>query len=404
MSIIGIVCEYNPFHNGHEYQIRMSRRQLGEDAPVVCVMSGDFVQRGDAALYSKFARAEAACLCGADLVVELPLPWALSSAEGFARGAVGLLGELGVTHLSFGSEAGEIEPLQSLADMLLEGETTELIKKEMAKDASISFAVARQRVIESKHGPDAELLACPNNILAVEYLKAIKQLEMNISPVTVERVGSGHDQSGGVGPRSASEIRNMISNNKDISEHVPPRAKEIFERENRLGRVLSDREKFETALVSRLRMFDEQYFSCLPDAGDGLGNRLYKAVQVTATYSDILAATKTKRYALARIRRMCICAALGIKSGMNDGVPPYARVLAATEKGFGILRNIKQCKTIPVITKPASVRQLSSNCIELFAGGASAHDMFVLGYMADNEKKAGQDWRTSPKIVGNYKR
>jgi len=115
MSIIGIVCEYNPFHNGHEYHIAMSKKKLGEDASIVCVMSGDFVQRGEAAMYSKYARAEAACRCGVDLVLELPLPWCLSSAEGFARGAVGLLGGLGAGYISFGSECGETEPLEEIA-------------------------------------------------------------------------------------------------------------------------------------------------------------------------------------------------------------------------------------------------------------------------------------------------
>ena len=194
MSIIGIVGEYNPFHSGHEYHIRQSRLNLGEDCPVVCVMSGDFVQRGEPAIYSKFARAEAACRCGADLVVELPLPWSLSSAEGFARGAVYLLSKLGVTHLSFGSEAGELEPLETIAQSLLDPAVNGEIKQVLNNDASLSYAQARQKALETRLGELSGQLELPNNILAVEYLKAIYELRLDLQPMTVLRFGSGHDK------------------------------------------------------------------------------------------------------------------------------------------------------------------------------------------------------------------
>ena len=140
-----VICEYNPLHQGHRFQIREIRQLIGEEGVILSLMSGDFVQRGEPALYSKFARAEAACRCGADLVIELPLPWALSSAEGFARGAVGLLGALGATHLSFGSEAGETGPLEELAGLLVTPEINEEIKAVLAQDASLSYAAARQK-------------------------------------------------------------------------------------------------------------------------------------------------------------------------------------------------------------------------------------------------------------------
>ena len=167
MNIIGIVGEYNPFHSGHEYHIQQSRQALGGDCPVVCVMSGDFVQRGEPAIYSKFARAEAACRCGADLVVELPLPWSLSSAEGFARGAVYLLSKLGATHLSFGSEAGELEPLETIAQTLLDPAVNGEIRQVLSSDASLSYAVARQKALETRLGELSAQLELPNNILAV---------------------------------------------------------------------------------------------------------------------------------------------------------------------------------------------------------------------------------------------
>ena len=185
MAIIGIIAEYNPFHTGHEYHIARSRELLGADSTVICVMSGDFVQRGEAALYSKFARAEAACRCGADLVIELPLPWALSSAEGFARGAVGLLGALGATHLSFGSECGDVQRLERIAENLIDPAVNAEISRELNENANNSYASARQTVLARRLGDEAKLIEQPNNILAVEYLKAIYEQRLDITPMTV---------------------------------------------------------------------------------------------------------------------------------------------------------------------------------------------------------------------------
>jgi len=402
MSIIGVVSEYNPFHDGHEYHLRQSRELVGDDSTVICVMSGDFVQRGEAAVYSKFARAEAACKSGADLVVELPLPWALSSAEGFARGSAGLLAALGASHISFGSEHGDTAPLEELAQCLLDASVTESIKALMNRDASLSYASARQIALCERLGDKAMLLEKPNNILGIEYLKAIYEMNLPLKPVTVKRSGSGHDSHDfGEGPLSASQLRSMLRSGMDTSAFVPDAAAAVYRRENEQGRAVLNCEPFETAMLSRLRMFDESYYNSLPDAGDGLGNRLYKAVMEQPTLEAIHAAAKTKRYAMSRIRRMCVCACLGITAGMNKGVPPYARVLAANEKGCALMRKIKDNYSIPIISKPASVRGLSADCTKLFASGAAAHDFFVLGYGAAEQKKGGLDWKTSPIIVQN---
>ncbi len=399
MSIIGIVGEYNPFHSGHEYHIQQSRQALGEDCPVVCVMSGDFVQRGEPAIYSKFARAEAACRCGADLVVELPLPWSLSSAEGFARGAVYLLSKLGVTHLSFGSEAGELEPLETIAQTLLDPAVNGEIRQVLSSDASLPYALARQKALETRLGELANQLELPNNILAVEYLKAIYELRLDMQPMTVLRFGSGHDEEGETGPRSAAQLRRMIRNGDNISAYIPKEAAQVFEREKQQGRAYTDSDMVEAAIISRLRLFGPAYYEQLPDGGDGIGRRLYMAAHEEASLDAITAAAKTKRYALSRIRRMCMCAALGVKAGMAGELPPYARVLAANAKGCALLREISRKGEIPVITKPASVRDLSAECREIFALGAAAHDLYVLGFCAREEKKGGKEWRTSPKIV-----
>ena len=398
MNVIGIVCEYNPFHSGHLYMINESRRRLGEDSVTVCVMSGDFVQRGEAALYSKFARAEAACRCGADLVLELPLPWSVSSAEGFAEGAVSVLAAAGCTHLSFGSECGELESLAALAREILNPATAGKIKDCLSADASLSYAMARQRVLSEALGETGELLSGPNNILAVEYLKAIYKHAYPIIPMTVKRIGSGHDKAGESGPKSASEIRALIERGGDVSGYIPSEALEVYRRESEAGRVRRP-ELLETALLSRLRMFERPHYEALPDASDGAGIRLYNAVREGGSLEEITAAARSKRYPLARMRRMLYCAALGISAECTKGLPPYARVLAADKKACALLRKLEGETAIPVLTRASAVRKFGERAERVFAAGASAHDLYTLQFVTNDDKKPGNDWRRGHSIV-----
>ena len=394
-NVIGIVAEYNPFHNGHARLIEQTRAQLGAVCPVVCVMSGDFVQRGSPAVYSKFARAEAAVRCGADLVLELPLPWSLSSAEGFARGAVGLLGSLGVvTHLSFGSECGELDPLQRVAEALLDPLLGEDLRAELR--SGIPFAAARQQAVARRVGALAELLQAPNNILAVEYLKAIYDQRLELHPLTVLRTGAQHDRFAEGNIRSASELRMRIGAGEDVSAFLPRAAAEIFAREKTRGRGPVLPEALESALLSRLR---QTAYNALPGATEGLGNSLYRAAHEEPTLDGVLAAAKSKRYALARIRRMTMCAALGVTAGMDGGTPPYARVLAIGAQGRELLRAIDMRASVPVITKPAAGRSLPGPAGEIFALTADAHDLYVLGCPAREERRCGGDWRASPFVL-----
>lgn len=400
MSVIGIVGEYNPFHYGHKHHIAETKRLLGEDCPVVCAMSGDFIQRGEAAVYSKFARAEAAVRSGVDLVLELPPAWALSSAEGFARGAVGLLGSIGVvTHLSFGSECGEVEPLETLAEILLDPLIGADIRRELEAQEGIPFAAARQRAVAKRAGELSGQLETPNNILAVEYIKAVYEQGLSIKPVTVQRFGSGHDKMSESGHKSAAEIRRALANGADISASVPGSAYEIYRREDKLGRGPVLMENLESAMISRLRMLPDSAFAALPDAGEGLNNRLARAAREESGLDAVIAAAKSKRYALSRIRRMVMCAVLGISADMSRETPPYARVLAANARGCALLREMDGKARIPVITKPAAVKELGAECREVFDRSSSAHDLYVLGYSAKEERRGGADWRTSPKIV-----
>lgn len=398
MNIAGIVCEYNPFHSGHLHQLADTRRALGADTLTVCVMSGDFVQRGEAAVFSKFARAEAACRAGASLVLELPLPWCLSSAEGFAEGAVSLLAAVGCTHLSFGSESGDVETLQTLAREILAPDTQREITAQLQHSPELSYAMARERVLTEKLGECGSLLSQPNNILAVEYLKAIYKKTYPITPVTVKRIGSGHDKTGEQGPKSASELRGLMETGADISEYIPEAALSVYRRERAAGRV-QNKAVLETALLSRLRMLDRAVYESLPDGGDGAGARLWKAVREESTLEDIAQSARTKRYPLARMRRMLLCAALGVSAEYTKTLPPYARVLAADSAGCAYLREIDGKSAVPVLTKPAAVRRLDGSAAKVFALGASAHDVYTLQNVTNSDRKCGQDWRNRPAIV-----
>lgn len=401
MAAAGIICEYNPFHRGHAWQIAELRRRLGADTCVVCAMSGDFVQRGEAAMYTKFARAEAAVRGGADLVLELPAPWALSSAEGFARGAAALLAAAGAQYISFGSEAGDCARLSTLADMLTVPEMNDKIKAELSRDASLSYAVARRKAVERENAPLAELLDSPNNILAVEYLKAIRTLALDLTPLAVERCGAGHDaQASGTHISSAMEIRRKTAQGEKVERLVPEAVGAVYAAERECGRELASTDAMELCILSRLRMLPKEAFLALPDADGGAGARLYEAARTQPTLDGVISAAKTKRYALSRIRRMTMCAALGITADMAEGTPPYIRVLAANERGCAVLRELNDRENgLPVITKPAAVKALSAKCTQVFAVGASAHDLYTLAFAAEQERKGGGDWKTSPKIV-----
>lgn len=390
MKVLGIVAEYNPFHNGHLYHINTSRAQSGAEA-VVAVMSGDFVQRGSAAVYDKFARAEAAVRCGVSLVLELPLPWCVSSAEGFARGAVGLLEACGLVDIiSFGSECGDVTQLSALASALDTLDGSPALKS--ALEGGLPFAAARQQALSSLAGPElAALLSDPNNILGVEYLRALRG---PMECMTVQRRGSRHDGEG-----SASELRAQLEAGISMFSALPSEAAAVFARETEQGRgpVLSA--DLETALMSRLRMLPAEAFACLPDAGEGLENLLCRAVREEATLNTAAQRCKSKRYALARIRRMLLGAALGLEKGMNEGIPPYIRVLAADRQGYTLLAEMKKKAKLPVLTRAGAVRELGEEAQRVFELGSRAHDLWVLGRETREFRCGDEDFRRSPVIL-----
>ena len=260
MDAIGVVGEFNPFHLGHFQHFEQSRKQLGGDVPVVCVMSGDFVQRGSPAAFDKHARAEAAVKCGADLVFELPLPWCIASAERFASGAVGLLDALGfVTHLSFGSECGDLAPLTALALAAAEPENIEKIKTRLTE--GMSFAAAREMVLNETLGAEARLLETPNNLLGVEYLKALFALRSAMKPMTTLRAQTQHDAESDGPMRSASQLRAMMEAGESIEGYVPAAARPMPREQMDKGRGPVTMAKLEQGILARLRMLTPDDFA-----------------------------------------------------------------------------------------------------------------------------------------------
>ncbi len=324
MRIAGIICEYNPFHNGHAHQLAVLR-EAGY-APV-CVMSGDYVQRGEPAVIPAAARAEAAVRCGAALVLELPPSYALRSAEGFADGGVELLDRLGCAEaLCFGSESGDAEALLATARTLLSPELVPLLKQELAGGAS--FPAARQRALERLGAPGAALLERPNSILAVEYCKALLRRGSAMRPIVLHRAGDYHGGSAADAP-SASFLRGQA----DWTDYMPEAARAVQAAAPRYRLAAGER-----AMLARLRAMGEEAFAALPYGSEGLWQKVMHACRTEASLEGILAAAKSKRYPRTRLMRMLLCAFLGLTEQQLTEPAPYVRVLALDADGRAILR------------------------------------------------------------------
>lgn len=386
MDAVGVVCEFDPLHRGHE---ALLRRAGASGRPVVCAMSGNFTQRGGPACAEKFVRAEMAVRCGADLVAELPTPWAMATAEKFADGGVGLLSRCGVKTLCFGSECGDIDALWTAAKVLLREDIHRAIRAEM--DEGLPYAAARQTVLEREAGCGA-LLAQPNNTLAVEYLKAIRRRGLLLDTITLRREDGGHH-----GPASASQIRALLmaGQTADACALMPPAAADILRWEIEMGQAPADPARLEMALLSRLRLMKEADFAPYDGGGEGLYRRVYQAVQAGRGLEDILARATTKRYPTARVRRMLWAAFLNLEPPTAD--IPYVRVLAATASGRKLLRQM-QDSGVPVLTKPADVARLGPAAEALFTREARRTDVYALACPA-SPLPCGGDWRKTPVMI-----
>ncbi len=333
MKVIGVICEYNPFHAGHRKQLQQIRADFGGDCALVCLMSGNFVQRGAPAVMDKTLRARAALLNGADLVLELPVTYALSSAESFARGGVEILGKF-CDYLCFGSESADQATLMATARALLKADFSPLLREEL--DKGLSFPAARQTALE-RMGIGGKVLSRPNDILAVEYCKAMLELNTPMQPLPIHRPGSYHAVEADLENPSATAVRRLMLENRPWQEFVPASAAELF-----AGAPLHSIQSGEKALLARLRTMTDEDFEALPYGSEGLWRKLMHASRSCAALEEIIAATKSKRYTRTRLDRMVMCALLGITADMLAQKAPYTRVLALNNTGGAILKEARK--------------------------------------------------------------
>lgn len=359
MKITGIVCEYNPFHLGHKKQIDTIRAMQGADSGVVCLMSGNFVQRGAPAIFDKMHRAQAAVLSGADLVLELPVTAALNSAEGFASAGVSIAGKL-CSHLCFGAESADADLLISTAQALLRPDFPDALHAELEK--GLSFPAARQKALESMD-LDGQILTKPNNILAVEYCKAILAQNSKLTPLPIPREGNYHETLPDKENPSATAIRQLVDTNQPWQDYVPAAAAQCFH-----NATVHTLQAGERAILAKLRTMTEAEFSALPFGSEGLWRKLMHEARKKASLEDIITATKSKRYTRTRLDRMVMCAFLGITQQDLDTPAPYVRVLALNDKGRQILKQARKTGLFPNIgqTQKDPYQQLEDRCSDLY--------------------------------------
>ena len=336
MKNTGIICEYNPLHLGHKKQLDAIRASYPEDA-IVCLMSGNYVQRGMPAIMDKSARANAAVLSGADLVLELPITASLSSAEGFAREGVRILGSF-CHRLCFGAESAGKDTLLAAAKALRSPEFSEALRIEL--DKGLSFPAARQKALAGMGIGDT--LTHPNDILATEYCKAILELGVSMEPMVIQRCGSYHNDTIDPENPSATALRICMESSKSWQDFVPESAKEFFEKQS--VHTLSAGEQ---GILYRLRTMTDAEFEALPYGSEGLWRKLMQNARTKGSLEDILTATKSKRYTRTRLDRMVMCAFLGITEKDIASPAPYCRVLAFNNKGRAILKEARQTGCFP---------------------------------------------------------
>lgn len=399
MEVIGITAEYNPFHTGHAHQISESRALLDGDCAVVAVMSGCWVQQADCAITDKWTRARMALLGGADLILELPTPWATASAERFARGAVSLLEASGVvTSLSFGSECGRVEDLSRAAALL----DSPAFRDELAVqlDQGLSFPAARQAALQALDSGLSTLLEGANNTLGIEYIRALHTLDSTIRPITVSRKGVAHNSltdRADIPFRSATQLRQALRSG-DWDSAAPfmfSNGRQIME----AGCGLSRLSHIERAMLARLRVMDAEDWAKLPDSGqaEGLPQRLERAAKQARSLEEFYSLAKTKRYTHARLRRLALWAYLGLTAQDFSDAPPYLRVLGFNTVGRGLLKEMKKKAALPILTKPAHARALDEAGARLFQLEARCTDLYDL--CLDAVPAPGREWTTDPVIL-----
>ena len=369
--VLGIIAEYNPFHNGHMYHLQKAKEQSGAQY-CICVMSGNFVQRGNTSIVNKWKKAEMALLNGVDLVIELPTIYSVASAEGFSLGAIKLLNNLKIVDaISFGTETSDFAALNNISSIVNEEpmKYKSILNSELKK--GLSFPKARENALmlylnDNKRYDN--ILNTPNNILAIEYLKALKKIKSTIQPIPVKREKVYYNDNVIVDEfASATAIRKLLKNEEfsEIRKVVPKSTYQILKKETELGNVVLDLSRYEKEIIYNLRRMTVSEIAELPDVNEGLEHSLKNAANYSNDITNLINIVKTKRYTVTRIQRILICALLGITKrdvGMAKKTEPYIRVLGFNEKGKELISRInKQNPKATVITSVKKFQDKNNN-------------------------------------------
>ena len=365
MKIAAIICEYNPFHNGHKFHIDETRRQTGADA-VVALMSGNYVQRGECAIYEKTVRANAAVLGGADLVLELPTVFAVQSAEFFAKNSVKILDALGCADtLAFGAECSDTEEIKKIAEFLSDEPPEYRARLAEVQSLGKSYPAARAECVREFLGDNAaEILSAPNNILAVEYCKALFSIGSTIVPHAICRRGAEHDSAQANAEfASASYIRSLLQSGKTDKafEYIPPECREIF-----ISESIHSAENMSRAIIGEILKMPTDELALISDVSEGLENRIKEKTAAVQSLAELADAVKTKRYTHSRVRRILLHAYLGIKPVDRTASPPYIKVLAHNTRGCEVIRLAKKTAKLPIVRNTSQINKLRDKNAKLF--------------------------------------
>lgn len=409
MAVLGIVAEFNPFHNGHQYLINSVKEKNIFEA-IVCVMSGSYTQRGEPAICSKWARAEMALNAGVDLVIELPFCFATRSAYYFAKGAVQLL-ELTkvVTHIAFGSEIGNIQQLKAIAQ-LLNNEPDDYRKYLKAQlDKGLSYPVARSIALRDYfNNPDLDsVLSGSNNILGIEYLRVLQEINSDIIPLTIKRHGSSYHSTNLGNFASATAIRQALYDNKTLEEidyAIPSFTKQILEREIEQGRAPVEEKTFNHMILTKLRTMDESKIADLYDVSEGLESRILEKCITSTNLNELKQDIKSKRYSLTRINRILLYSLFNLDKNtvgeLDQCGPLYHHILGFSEKGIKLLQQINQNSPLPVLNRGKDVKALFDKKDTLAGKMISldimATNVYNLFFPNPDQRTGGSDFTTSP--------
>ncbi len=410
--VIGVVAEYNPFHNGHYYHLQATKEITGAEY-CVAVISGNFTQRGDTSIVNKWAKAYMAICGGADLVIELPTVYSISSAENFASGAVKILDNLKVVDaISFGAEANDLATLNNIANVLYEEPKayTNILSHELKK--GISYPAARENALMMYLNDIkryANTLSSPNNILAIEYLKALKIQKSKLEPIMIKRKKVYYNDNKIVDDfASATAIRKLLQDGEyaNLRKVIPRSSYTIIGQESRKGGMVLSLAKYEKEIIYALRKMTVEEIADLPDVSEGLQFAIKNAANEANNLKDLISNIKSKRYTQTRIQRILLYALLGIDKKLMENsrkVVPYVRVLGFTQKGKSLLSEIsRRNPKLNIITSLKKYMDQNQNknkvLAEMLEKDIFATDVYTLGYIG--ESKANLDF-TNNMIITN---